>query len=476
MSQRSFMRRRAPLVLALLGLAGCPDPNHADDPFPPYQPPPAPEPVDPGPMVEPEPFIDGDRDGTADVADCAPADATRFQEAWLFTDADADGFTVGGELRVCVGTSQAGFTAAASAEPDCDDADAAAWQTLDAHLDVDGDGFGAGEALALCTSGALPAGYVESADDCAPDDPERFLEHWYGVRDADGDSYTVFSEGTLCAGHELPAGYGIWSNGDDCDDANAALYFVEDLFRDSDGDLVGAGLRSPVCRGEALPAGWSSAGGDCAPDDTGAWQLFSNVFRDADGDGVTAGGGVALCGATMLAPGYRHLAHGEDCDDGDAAASVAMTVYVDADQDGAGEGDAHALCNDGSVPSGHVTAGGDCAPGDGARWRVLGYAHVDRDGDGRTTAQAGQLCAGVTLPSPYFATARGNDCDDADAALLGWQVLYPDEDGDGIGAWPYAVSCLGAELPDGFSRHGDDDDDGDPRVGASEDSRIVALW
>jgi hypothetical protein len=43
-------------------------------------------------------------------------------------------------------------------------------------------------------------------------------------------------------------------------------------------------------------------------------------------------------------------------------------------------------------------------------------------------------------------------------------VVYPDRDGDGVGAPPRQISCLGEPIPPGFSTAGWDDDDGDPGV------------
>ena len=111
-----------------------------------------------------------------------------------------------------------------------------------------------------------------------------------------------------------------------------------------------------------------------------------------------------------------------------------------------------------------MTVGGDCAPDDGARWRIAPYAGVDRDGDGFTAKEPGELCIGEGLPEPYRATLRGNDCDDADPARWRWVVVYRDLDGDGVGAGPRSIPCLGSELPPGASLAGYDEDDSDATV------------
>ncbi len=72
------------------------------------------------------------------------------------------------------------------------------------------------------------------------------------------------------------------------------------------------------------------------------------------------------------------------------------------------------------------------------------------------------ICTGATLPDPYRTQANGNDCDDADAALYRYVVLYPAADRDGVGAPPREVWCLGAAIPEGYSTVGTDPDDQDP--------------
>jgi len=132
-----------------------------------------------------------------------------------------------------------------------------------------------------------------------------------------------------------------------------------------------------------------------------------------------------------------------------------------------------AFCTAGALPAGHVASGTDCAPDDSGRWRMLAHAHVDRDGDGYTARESGQVCGGTTLPDPWRAAASGNDCDDASTALWRWVVLYPDADGDGIGAPPRSVQCLGASLPPGFSIQGWDSDDTNPGVQAAPGDEAV---
>jgi hypothetical protein len=155
---------------------------------------------------------------------------------------------------------------------------------------------------------------------------------------------------------------------------------------------------------------------------------------------------------------------GMDCNDSNPAVHTAVTVYLDVDGDGVGAGPATTLCTDGTAPPGYSLLGTDCAPNDPAAWRAVTSLPVDRDGDGFTVREAVQLCVGATPPVPYLAADSGNDCDDADPALFRWVILYRDQDGDGVGAGPRSISCLGATLPAGWTRIGSDVDDLDPTV------------
>lgn len=160
---------------------------------------------------------------------------------------------------------------------------------------------------------------------------------------------------------------------------------------------------------------------------------------DGDGDGFVAGA---------------------DCDDSNPATHATVVAYPDPDGDGVGFGAPSTFCTDGAAPSGHALERDDCAPSDPTAWRPVDL--VDRDGDGFTTREAEPLCTGATVPDPYRSVAHGNDCDDADAAVYRWVVLYGDQDGDGAGARPRSIPCIGAALPSGWSIVGYDVDDLDP--------------
>jgi hypothetical protein len=264
------------------------------------------------------------------------------------------------------------------------------------------------------------------------------------------------------------------ARGNDCDDSNDTVYQLGSFYPDSDGDGVGVGPSESVCMGSTRPDGYSSSGTDYAPDDLSRWQNRTYAYRDADLDGFTVSEGGTVCAGGTLPPGYTTTANGSDCDDANRALYKTLQGYVDADKDGVGAGDVQFLCTNGTLPSGYVTTRTDCAPTDELRWRLLTSWHVDNDGDGHTVPTSGELCAGSELAPPLFLTASGNDCDDADETRFTWSVLYPDKDGDGVGAPPSSVPCLGTGRPAGFSIYGFDSNDADAQVTESaEDAELL---
>jgi hypothetical protein len=283
----------------------------------------------------------------------------------------------------------------------------------------------------------------------------------------------------VCSGTSLPNGYtlGPGNLGSDCDDTNASLRVTWNVFPDEDRDGVGSGSRVEVCASITRPDGYSDTDTDCAPVDASRWRGFTYQYRDADGDRFTVAAGGSLCAGASLPPGYTNTPTGDDCDDAQPSVHHTVQVYRDEDSDGVGAGDVSSFCTDGSVPSGYSSQSTDCAPDSALSWRLLAYQHVDTDGDGATTPASGTVCTGTTLPLPYFTQASGNDCDDSDAQRSLWRVLYPDRDGDGVGAPPRTVPCLGPDgLFSGHSVHGFDPDDSDPDVqDLTEDPSLDAI-
>jgi len=147
------------------------------------------------------------------------------------------------------------------AELDCDDRNPAVHALVNAFVDTDGDGVGVGPPATFCTAGSPPPGYSFHAYDCAPDDPTRWREALPLV-DRDGDGYTAREPGMVCYGATIPAPYLEAAKGNDCDDADLAVYRWVIIYRDQDGDGVGAPPRSIPCLGAAIPTGWVERGYD----------------------------------------------------------------------------------------------------------------------------------------------------------------------------------------------------------------------
>jgi hypothetical protein len=404
--------------------------------------------------------------------DCDDADADRWLSLYGLPDVDRDGVGDWAESWAEVCTGGALPPGYASTGGDCAPTDPTRWLSMNGFPDEDGDGAGAGSMTALCTAGVLPAGYVATSYDCAPSDRFAWARWSYAHRDADGDGRTVPESGEICGGATRPPGYLTAPSGSDCDDSSDSAWQVLIGFADEDEDGTGAGEPISFCTGAALPAGHVALGGDCDPAAGEAWQPFSYSFRDADGDGRTVPLSGTLCIGAAPPAGYHSTAVGDDCDDGDERVWAIVVSHEDEDRDGFGAGAPASACTDGSLPAGRVAAGSDCAPADPAAWRLLAHAWVDEDGDAHTVPSVGEVCAGDALPDPYRSAKAGLDCDDHDAEVFSAVVRYPDGDGDGVGAAPRAVFCIGAEEPPAHVRAGWDLDDSDPAVqwdGSDED-------
>jgi hypothetical protein len=261
-----------------------------------------------------------------DWTDCDDANPSVWApRSYQYTDRDGDGRAVSDLGSVCALTlpaehreSLGGWIAG-----DCDDADSARWAAVTLYADVDEDGRGAGAGTLSCVGAALPAGFVTSASDCAPEDATRwgFLQYW--SRDLDGDGRTVppyvqspYSSGTVCTGSALPAGYSTSSAAApyDCDDADATLWIARQGAPDADGDGWGEGPLAPVCSGEALPEGYGTHANDCATADPALWR-WTVLYPDADGDGVGAPPRDVQCLGATIPDGWSEK--GWDSNDGD---------------------------------------------------------------------------------------------------------------------------------------------------------------
>ncbi|WP_164015851.1 hypothetical protein [Pyxidicoccus trucidator] len=405
--------------------------------------------------------------------DCAPDDFQRAEPLpYSHRDADLDGATVREQGTLCVVRLPLGYHTLESGL-DCDDADRMRWVMRSVYVDTDGDGFGVGAVTSRC-SGAMPdPGYAWEGEDCAPEDRTSWQWRSYEHRDRDGDGATVPERGVLCTAGALPQGYHAWPSGQDCDDGNRDVAVSWSVYPDTDGDGVGSGAQETLCAGHQRPQGYSHVDTDCAATDATAWQTLAFSHRDVDGDGFTVSQAGTLCSGAALPSDYKTSANGDDCNDAVPTEHTRLQAWADMDADGVGSGEATTLCTDGTVRAPWSATGTDCEPEDGTRWTTRSYFHVDRDTDGHTTPERGTVCTGSTLLAPYFTQAAGNDCDDTQATLFRWAVLYPDADGDGVGTAPRAVSCLGQDVPTGLSFKGYDVNDADAAVQEDEEDDLL---
>lgn len=304
------------------------------------------------------------------------------------------------------------------------------------EIAVTDDGGGGSTALALDWAGAA-AGAIAPESIVAPGSVAFNLEglsvaQWFvsvmatdvlGVTTEAHVSFTIVAADEDHDGH-VDAGAG----GDDCDDANPAIYTgAPELCNDIDDDC------------------------DEQVDDDVVDGI--EYFSDNDADGY----GDAASGRGYCSPPAGLIDVGGDCDDTDSAVNPAASETCDGtDQD----------C-DGAV---------DDSPIDGTAW------FVDADGDGYGGVSPILACA-----QPPDTVAIGDDCDDAcvdchpggaevcdadnrdedcdgigdngDTSATGRTRVYLDSDGDGRG--DPAVHADYCDAPAGLVATSDDCDDGD---------------
>ncbi len=136
---------------------------------------------------------------------------TPLDECPKKTDADGDLYFV----TDWTGCEEKKENAPWEGEEDCDDTDPELNWSTDYFEDVDGDGYGDvnGEHLLDCY-GIVIEGFVTNADDCAPDDPDRYAQLYL---DEDGDGVGSTLE---CPAHDSP--HHVLLSGD-CDDTSSAI-------------------------------------------------------------------------------------------------------------------------------------------------------------------------------------------------------------------------------------------------------------
>ncbi len=217
--------------------------------------------------------------------DCDPStpeDTFATDTVLWWRDADGDGAGLPTDaVQAC--EQPAGYAAAAAGE-DCDDADPArspsTFETCDGvdndcdgavddnpvdatvwYLDSDGDGLGDPDFQTI-TACDQPSGRVSNGDDC--DDLDAAVgaaATWWA--DTDGDGYG--DSAVAQASCEPLAGYVL--NSDDCDDTDPAITPDTVWYRDDDGD--GYGQDAVTLTACEQPAGYAREPGDCRDDFAG---------------------------------------------------------------------------------------------------------------------------------------------------------------------------------------------------------------
>ena len=372
----------------------------------------------------------------------APEDDTSFSEfptmgasVWYF-DGDHDGVGVGSDFVVQCAAPIGDYVAV---QGDCDDDDATVWQEADAYVDADLDGIGSGVAVVVCRGESLVSGLSDVGSDC-DDDDENIYQYLSGFDDADEDGFGGGSLKWFCSGETVPSFVSLEKT--DCDDTNSFLAPWRYLSEDADQDGFPATWPQRICSTIAAPEGqWEAVfcgdSGECASglmcdtsenlcvpenldcDDTNTNRYVTReVYADVDGDGYGAGELLLECVSDPLLQGWSDVGH--DCDDTtDTGIDIfqAKTVYLDADGDGFTKGGSFTACVGNQLPSAYVLErnGEDCDDQNHLIYQELfGFPDLDQDG----LSGVGQsVCTDENLPNNWSSIKYGSDCDDNNGAV-----------------------------------------------------------
>jgi hypothetical protein len=295
------------------------------------------------------------------------------------------------------------------------------------YPDVDNDGFG--WPLSTVQSCTLPNGYVENADDCDDQDPDRNpTSVWF--RDADDDGRGDPANAWATAQCWRPIGY--IDDRSDCDDADPERDAFTPWYVDFDGDGFGQGA-TPVAYGCVHQRNLVNTPGDCDDRDPAVLPGATEVcdLRDNNCDGAT--------------------------DDADPSVAGDKTFYIDRDLDGYGNAGVTSLrC---AEAPGWVPSDADCNDRNEFQHpESAWWEDVDRDGLGNPSREwPTRRCEGP----PGFVLNRA-DCDDTDRRYHNFTEWFRDRDEDGFGAGdPRHLGCPG-EATDGLVQVDGDCDDRDP--------------
>ncbi len=325
-------------------------------------------------------------------------------------------------------------------EGDCDDYNAAVnpaaaelWydgidQDCDGN-DTDQDGDGAGVDAGDCddTDAAVNPSAAEVCDgvdnDCEGTADAGATGGIAAFVDADLDGHGDPASPTTVCGDTVGAGFVI--AGDDCDDADAAIYpgaeeVCDDLDNNCDGQVNEGSPEERTYYRDADADGY----GDSA----------TALVSCTPPEGYTVEGADCNDAISIVHPGADESCDGTDRDcDGDPTNNPVdgATYYADADGDGFGDpGTAFAAC---TPPEGLTTNGTDCD-----------------DAVAATHPTAAETCDGTD-----------NDCDGGtdEAGASGESTWYIDADADGYGSSESSVDAC--DLPFGYADNTEDCDDAD---------------
>jgi len=359
----------------------------------------------------------GDSAGYVDNnTDCASSDATRWRNLSCYADTDGDDYTTSGSTALlCTGSSCSSPNTSykdSSSGVDCNDSNFSTYTTRSCYVDSDNDGYTTGGAVSVCkgSSCTSPSGHSTSAS--SPSDANDSNASCYRNRyaDTDGDGYGAGS--LVCVANQ--AGY--VDNASDCSSSDSSRWQNLSCYYDADGDGYATGGASSVCTGSACnsPSAsykTTSSGVDCNDSNFSTYTTRS-CYVDSDNDGYTTGGAVSVCkGSSCTSPSGHSTSASSPSDANDSNASCYRNRYADTDGDGYGAGSLVCVANQ----AGYVDNASDCSSSDSSRWQNLS-CYYDADGDGYTSSGPSSLCTGSACNSPngnYRSNSSGSDIDDS---------------------------------------------------------------
>ena len=398
--------------------------------------------------------------------DCNDSFANIWYYGEVYADLDADGYTVNTPSFDCYGDSVAPNYLPYPSGADCNDNDNTVYNSIDLFADNDGDGF-TGGLEAVCYGDIVPEGYSigPNGNDCNDADANvNQPTFWY--LDADNDNYYTEYESSCNA---PGAGFNTTAVfGGDCNDGNPFAFQAATLFIDNDFDGFTNGMEQ-ICFGLTPPANrlYSTNGEDCDDDNAANYPQAEEVcdgidnncdgainegfatsayFLDADGDGFGAGAAINSCfapegyvltngdcndGSSAVNPSASEVCNGVDDNcNGSADEGVQSTFYADSDGDGFGSSASTLAC---AAPSGYVSNNTDC-----------------NDASASINPAAAEVCNGTD-----------DNCNGTADDGLAFTTYFADADGDGFGGSTSISSC---SQPAGYVINSNDCNDGNSSV------------